>query len=161
MAAKRGPKPKDLSVYLEEAREERRRFPKLKANGIGDRIAKRHPEVKGLAQAIRKALKKEEKETSSALPKPDPPTPPPSSPASPLLIRPASRMPGRRFKSAAQRAQEAYDSSLGQRLEGLGRDLEKLKYAKKMYEEDQKTVEALMRDPTFRELLRILQEDED
>ena len=59
--AKPGKTPKDLSAYLEEAHEERRRFQKLSAHATGKRIAARYPGVKRLDQAIRKALKKEEK----------------------------------------------------------------------------------------------------
>jgi hypothetical protein len=165
MAAKRGPKPKDLSVYLEEAYDEQRRFPKLKAHAIGKRIAAKHPEIKGLDQAIRKALRKEEEKqaTSTALdlPAPAPPAPSPSSPALPPLVRPAATMPRRRFKSAAQLAQEAYEKTLEYQLKLLKDDVEKTSTLRHLMDQDQKVVEALMRDPTFMELLRRIQEDDD
>lgn len=159
-----GPTPKDLSAYLEEAHEERRRFPKLSAHATGKRIAARHPEVKGLDQAIRKALRKEEKQANAATPEPSPPAPPPSPPSSPVsppLVRPVGTLPRRRFKSATQRAQEEYQNSLSQRLKVLNSDLEKLAYAKRLYEQDERAVEALMNDPAFMTLWRMLQEDED
>ena len=156
-----GPTPKDLSAYLEEAHEERRRFPKLSAHAAGKRIAARYPEVKGLDQAIRKALRKEEKQANAVAPELSPPAPPTSSPAPPPLVRPIGTLPRRRIKSATQRAQEAYQNSLSQRLKALNGDLEKLAYAKKLYEQDKSAVEALLNDPAFMALWRMLQEDED
>lgn len=91
--AKKGRKPKDRSAYLEEAREMRRLFPKLKANAIGNRIAAKHPGVRGLAQAVRKQLRKEE--LAAALSHPEPVPPPPA----PLSL-PASSHRRRRRESA-------------------------------------------------------------
>src|SRR5262249_51179376 len=107
--AKRGPKPKDLSAYLAEAHEERRLFPKLTANAIGNRIAAKHPEVTGLAQAIRKALAKEKKESSAIVSSDPPTTPAPPAPSSspPLGLSQPPPSRRRRFKSPVERAREA------------------------------------------------------
>jgi len=59
-------KPKDRSAFFNEARELRREYPKQTANAIGDMMQRRYPAEKGLGQAVRKQLCKEELEAASS-----------------------------------------------------------------------------------------------
>lgn len=148
MAKKKpGPKPEDRSVYFEEARELRRLFPKLSAHAAGIKIAKTHPEVKGLDQAIRKALKKEERAAATA-----PITATPPSPSTPTSS-------GARPRKRLKRLQDLGMSPEQLQLHKL--QAERAAFLKQVLDHDLRMAEALKSDLAFMELLRRLYDGED
>jgi hypothetical protein len=142
-------KPKDRSAYFEEARELHRQFPSKRSHEIGDIMQRRHPADRGLGQAVRKRLRKEDKE-AERLAHPAPPSPSVPSP-------PTARAKSRR---RSQRAEEAVLKQIAEQAKLAKAVSKDVALMKQILEQEQKTWEALRSDPQFNELLRRIFEDD-